>query len=157
MLHVHIHRECSRGIIIEEFFQHDMELRVATIFGRVVVAASDGGLRIFRSGDITQYNYTTNELLHGGGKMMCDGRLQRIMSAEGELWPKIIAWCENIAMGTDYLRVDFFVDCGYRDGRAAAVASEMNTFPWPESIYFKGCFEILCKTFEKGSGAVPVK
>ena len=39
-------RKCKPGYLIEEFFHHDIELRVATIFGRVIVGASDCGLRI---------------------------------------------------------------------------------------------------------------
>ena len=32
--------------MIEEYFPHDLELRVATIFGQVIVGASDCGLMI---------------------------------------------------------------------------------------------------------------
>ena len=39
-------RQCKPGYLIEEFFHHDIELRVATIFGKVIVGASDCGLRI---------------------------------------------------------------------------------------------------------------
>ena len=39
-------RNCTPGYLIEEFFHHDIELRVATIFGKVIVGASDCGLRI---------------------------------------------------------------------------------------------------------------
>ena len=39
-------RECRPGFLIEEYFPHDLELRVATIFGQVIVGASDCGLMI---------------------------------------------------------------------------------------------------------------
>ena len=45
-------RDCARGIIIEDYFQHDMELRTVTIFGTVMIAANDCGLKIDRSGCI---------------------------------------------------------------------------------------------------------
>ena len=54
------------------------------------------------------------------------------------LWPSIVSWTESIGKGTDYLRVDYFVnaqDC-------VCVASEMNVFAWPESQFFAGFLQL---------------
>ena len=32
-------RECRPGFLMEDYFHHDLELRVATIFGKVIVGA----------------------------------------------------------------------------------------------------------------------
>ena len=53
MLQIQLYfRECPRGIIVEEHFQHDMELRTVTIFGKVIIAANEAGLKIDRNGSI---------------------------------------------------------------------------------------------------------
>ena len=39
-------RECPPGFLVEEYFPHDLELRVATIFGEVIVGASECGFKI---------------------------------------------------------------------------------------------------------------
>ncbi len=49
-------RQCQRGIFVEEFFKHELEVRVAAIFGRVVVGATDCGLRIGRDGQSTRHS-----------------------------------------------------------------------------------------------------
>ena len=58
-------RDCARGIIIEDYFQHDMELRTVTIFGVVMIAANDSGLKIDRSGCIIDSpDNTTDDTTH---------------------------------------------------------------------------------------------
>ena len=43
---ISLFRECRPGFLMEDYFHHDLELRVATIFGKVIVGASDNGLKI---------------------------------------------------------------------------------------------------------------
>ena len=63
-----------------------------------------------------------------------------------KLWPSIVKWSEAIAKGTDYLRVDYFVNaCDFQ-----CVASEMNTFPWPESKFFQGFEDTLRTAYLQG-------
>merc|ERR1712037_364172 len=41
-------RECSRGVLVEEMVDHDGELRVLVLQGRVEVAATDSGVEAWR-------------------------------------------------------------------------------------------------------------
>ena len=45
-------RECPRGVIVEEHLKHNMELRTVTLFGKVMIAANEAGLKIERNGSI---------------------------------------------------------------------------------------------------------
>ena len=54
-------RQCPRGLLIEEFFQHDLEVRVASIFGKVVIAATDTGLKIDRKGQIVSDDFQVHD------------------------------------------------------------------------------------------------
>ena len=49
-------RECPRGILIEAYFSHDLEVRVVSIFGHVIVGGTDSGLKMDRSGKILAGN-----------------------------------------------------------------------------------------------------
>ena len=59
----------------------------------------------------------------------------------------MVTWTESLAAGTDYLRVDFFIRT---NGKAECIASEMNTFPWPHSQFFKGTLELQREAYLKG-------
>ena len=48
------------------------------------------------------------------------------------LWPSIVKWSQKLSKGTDYLRIDYFINTKTLE----IFASEMNTFPWPESQFF---------------------
>ena len=48
------------------------------------------------------------------------------------LWPSIVKWSQKLSKGTDYLRIDYFINTKTLE----VYASEMNTFPWPESQFF---------------------
>lgn len=45
-------RECSRGILIESYFPHMLEVRIVSIFGTVIVGGTDSGLKIDRLGSM---------------------------------------------------------------------------------------------------------
>lgn len=99
-------RECRPGFLMEDYFHHDLELRVATIFGKVIVGASDNGLKIHS--------------MDSGPPWV------------KYLWPSIVKWSQKLSKGTDYLRIDYFINTKTLE----IFASEMNTFPWPESQFF---------------------
>ena len=62
------------------------------------------------------------------------------------MWPSIVSWTECIAQGSDYLRLDFFVNTQ----EYVCVASEMNVFPWPESQFFSGYLQIQQQEYIRG-------
>ena len=68
------------------------------------------------------------------------------------LWTCIVAWTEALAQGTDYLRVDFFVNDHmlYQQANVQCIVSEMNAFPWPHSTFFQGTLELQRKAYLKG-------
>lgn len=114
-------RTAQPGVLLEQKINHDFELRVVTIFGKVVCAGTDQKIFI---------KAKTNEVY----RVENDGRavpIKHNILSMG-LWERVKMWTENVAKGTDYLRVDYFVDadCTF------AVANEMNAFPWPSSRFF---------------------
>ena len=62
-----------------------------------------------------------------------------------KLWPSIVVWTEEIARGTDYIRVDYFVNTI----EETCIAIDMNIFPWPESTFYRGFEDILINLFVK--------
>ena len=68
------------------------------------------------------------------------------------LWTRIVVWTEALAQGTDYLRVDFFVNDHmlYQQANVQCIVSEMNAFPWPHSTFFQGTLELQRKAYLKG-------
>lgn len=60
----------------------------------------------------------------------------------------MVSWSEALAQGTDYLRVDFFVQ--ENQGNVQCIVSEMNAFPWPHSTFFQGTLELQRKAYLKG-------
>lgn len=128
-------RECQRGILCELYFGHDVEVRVASVFGQVVVAATDCNLRISRSGQI--FEVDRHEL-----KPTVEEQQQWVPL----IWPQLVDWTEKLAKGTDYLRVDYFV----QKSTLKCVASEMNAFPWPESLFFDGFLSQLKHQYVNG-------
>ena len=65
-----------------------------------------------------------------------------------QFWKEMVQYTEDIAIGTDYLRVDYFVRKG--ENNASFVASEMNTFPWPNSTFYHGFEHLLLSAYSNG-------
>ena len=62
------------------------------------------------------------------------------------LWPNIVDWSNKLSQGTDYLRVDYFIN----SHKHQIMASEMNTFPWPESQFFGNSIEKQKEAYLEG-------
>ena len=68
------------------------------------------------------------------------------------LWPLIIDWSTKLSQGTDYLRIDYFINTQTKE----IVASEMNTFPWPESQFFGEFIELKKKVYLKALSEIDI-
>ena len=68
------------------------------------------------------------------------------------LWPLIIDWSTKLSQGTDYLRIDYFINTQTKE----IVASEMNTFPWPESQFFGEFIEVKKKVYLKALSEIDI-
>ena len=93
---------------------------------------------------------------HGSSKLFSPTVLEKLFKMLPfnfrTLWTPMVTWTEALASGTDYLRVDFFVNPAGQQSieNCTVVVSEMNVFPWPHSTFFQGTLELQRKAYLKG-------
>merc|ERR1719400_2308458 len=91
-------RECSRWrrflifnfllLLVEEMVDHDGELRVLVLHGRVEVAATDSGVEVWRGKD-------------GEWEFSEEGERQGLP----ERWSEVVSWSPPLGAGLELLRV----------------------------------------------------